>query len=104
VFVLPDEVSFDAGVFVEPLACVIRGQRTANLQPGQAVLILGSGISGLLHLLLAKSLGAGHIAVTDISEFRLGMARDLGADGLFSPVRIFRRACAKSMTTGWPTS
>jgi L-iditol 2-dehydrogenase len=83
VFVLPDEVSFDAGVFVEPLACVIRGQRIANLQPGQAVLILGSGISGLLHLLLARTLGAGRIVTTDISEFRLGMARDLGADGAF---------------------
>ena len=83
VFVLPDEVSFDAGVFVEPLACVVRGQRIANLQPGQAVLILGSGISGLLHLLLAKSLGAGRIVTTDISAYRLEMARQLGADTVF---------------------
>jgi L-iditol 2-dehydrogenase len=83
VFVLPDEVSFDAGVFVEPLACVVRGQRIANLQPGQAVLILGSGISGLLHLLLARSLGAGRIVTTDISAYRLEMARQLGADGAF---------------------
>ena len=83
VFVLPDEVSFDAGVFVEPLACVVRGQRIANLQPGQAVLILGSGISGLLHLLLARTLGAGRIVTTDISAYRLEMARQLGADGVF---------------------
>ena len=83
VFVLPDEVSFDAGVFVEPLACVIRGQRIANLQPGQAVLILGSGISGLLHLLLARTLGAGRIVTTDISAYRLEMARQLGADAVF---------------------
>jgi L-iditol 2-dehydrogenase len=83
VFVLPDEVSFDAGVFVEPLACVIRGQRIANLQPGQAVLILGSGISGMLHLLLARTLGAGRIVTTDISAYRLEMARQLGADAIF---------------------
>ena len=83
VFVLPDEVSFDAGVFVEPLACVVRGQRIADLQPGQTVLILGSGISGLLHLLLAKSLGAGRIVTTDISAYRLEMARQLGADTVF---------------------
>jgi L-iditol 2-dehydrogenase len=93
VFVLPDEVSFDAGVFVEPLACVIRGQRIANLQPGQAVLILGSGISGLLHLLLARTLGAGRIVTTDISAYRLEMARQLGADAVFDarediPVRL----------------
>jgi L-iditol 2-dehydrogenase len=83
VFLLPDEVSYDAGVFVEPLACVVRGQRVANLHPGQTVLLLGSGISGLLHLLLAQSLGAGRIAATDISAFRLDMARQFGASGVF---------------------
>ena len=84
VFLLPDDVSFDAGVFVEPLACVVRGQRIAGLQPGQTVLILGSGISGLLHLLLARSLGAGRMITTDISPFRLDMARQFGADGAFN--------------------
>jgi L-iditol 2-dehydrogenase len=80
VFMLPEELSFEDGVFVEPLACVVRGQRVVNLQPGQSVLILGSGISGLLHLLLARSLGAGRIIATDVSEYRLRMAKELGAD------------------------
>jgi len=80
VFLLPDEVSFEEGTFIEPLACVIRGQRVANLQPGQSALILGSGISGLLHLLLARTLGAGRIITTDINEYRLRMARQFGAD------------------------
>ncbi len=82
VFPLPDELSFEDGVFIEPLACVVRGQRVVNLQPGQSVLILGSGISGLLHLLLAGSLGAGRIIATDVSEYRLRMARQLGADAV----------------------
>jgi len=80
VFLLPDEVSFEEGTFIEPLACVISGQRVANLQPGQSALILGSGISGLLHLLLARTLGAGRIITTDINEYRLRMARQFGAD------------------------
>lgn len=80
VFVLPDEMTYDQGVFVEPLGCVIRGQRIANLQPGQCVLILGSGISGLLHLLLAQSLGAGRVIMTDVNDFRLKMALDFGSD------------------------
>jgi len=80
VFILPDELSFDDGVFIEPLACVVRGQRLVNLQPGQSVLILGSGISGMLHLLLAKALGAGRIITTDVSEYRLRMAHSFGAD------------------------
>lgn len=80
VFLLPEELSHDQGVFVEPLGCVVRGQRTADLQPGHAVLILGSGISGLLHLLLARATGAGSVMTTDVSAFRLDMARSLGAD------------------------
>ncbi|MCX5841309.1 MAG: zinc-dependent dehydrogenase [Deltaproteobacteria bacterium] len=99
VFLLPDEMSFDAGVFVEPLACVVRGQRIANLQPGQTVLILGSGISGLLHLLLARTLGAGRIVTTDISAYRLEMARQLGADAVFN-AREDIPACLRGINDG----
>jgi len=80
VFVLPEGVSYEEGVFIEPLACVVRGQRLAALQPGQTLLILGGGISGLLHLLLARASGVGRIIVTDINEYRLKMAKRLGAD------------------------
>jgi L-iditol 2-dehydrogenase len=82
VFLLPEELSFEDGVFIEPLACVVRGQRVANLQAGQSVLILGSGISGLLHLLLARSLGAGRIMATDVSGYRLQTAKVFGADAV----------------------
>ena len=84
VFPLPDEVTFEQGAFVEPLACVIRGQRVAKLKPGQSVLILGSGISGLLHLLLARTLGAGRIITTDINEYRLKAAKRFGADAVIN--------------------
>ncbi len=80
VFLLPDEISFEDGTFIEPLACVIRGQRLARLVPGQTVLVLGSGISGLLHVALACASGAGRIVATDISEYRLNAAQRFGAD------------------------
>lgn len=79
-FELPDSVSYEDGAFVEPLACVIRGQRVANFKPGQTVVVMGSGISGLLHIMLARALGAGRIIATDISAFRLLKAREFGAD------------------------
>lgn len=82
VFLLPDEVSFEEGSFVEPLGCVARGQRLARLKPGQSVLILGSGISGLLHLLLARALGAGRIITTDVNEYRMNAAKGFGADAV----------------------
>ncbi|MEW6102152.1 MAG: alcohol dehydrogenase catalytic domain-containing protein [Candidatus Omnitrophota bacterium] len=83
-FLLPDEISDEEATFIEPLACVLRSQRMAGLKPGQSLLILGAGISGLLHLMLAKSKGINPIMVTDINEFRLKVARDLGASKAIS--------------------
>ena len=80
IFPLPDEVSFGEATFVEPLACVLRGQRLAGLQPGQTVLVIGSGVAGLLHIQLARTSGAGCIVATDIVDYRLEAARELGAD------------------------
>ncbi|MFQ5905881.1 MAG: zinc-dependent dehydrogenase [bacterium] len=79
-YVLPDEMSFEEGAFIEPLACVVRAQRVAGLQPGQSVLVMGRGISGLLHIKLARALGAGRIISTDIVDYRLEAARAFGAD------------------------
>ncbi len=80
VFPLPESVSFEEAVFVEPLACVLRGQRTACVQEGDTVLIIGTGIAGLLHVKLARALGAGRILATDINAYRLDAARRFGAD------------------------
>ena len=80
VFPLPDEMSYDEAVFIEPLACVVRAQRLVKIRPGQSVLVMGSGISGLLHIMLAKTLGAGRIIATDINDDRLATAKELGAE------------------------
>ena len=84
VFPLPEEISFAEGTFIEPLACVLRGQRLGNFQAGQSLIILGAGISGLLHLLAARSAGAGCVVVTDVNGFRLKLAGKLGADAAIS--------------------
>ena len=81
---VPAGVDFAEASFTEPLACVYRGQRRANLQPGQSVLVLGSGLAGLLHVNLARALGAGRIIATDMVEYRMAAARRLGADVTFS--------------------
>ena len=80
IFPLPDAVSFEEATFVEPLACVLRGQRLAHLQQGQSVLVVGSGVAGLLHIQLARTSGAGYIIATDIVDYRLEAARKFGAD------------------------
>jgi L-iditol 2-dehydrogenase len=80
IFPLHDNVSFEEATFVEPLACVLRGQRLANLQPGQTVLVIGSGVAGLLHIQLARNSDVGYIIATDIVDYRLEAARKFGAD------------------------
>jgi len=80
IFPLPDEVSFEEATFVEPLACVLRGQRLAHLQPGQSLLVIGSGIAGLLHIQLDRTSGASYIMATDIVDYRLEAARKFGVD------------------------
>jgi L-iditol 2-dehydrogenase len=68
---------------IEPLACVVRAQRIIDVREGQTVLVLGSGISGLLNIALARSKKAKVIA-TDINEFRLEKAQQFGADEVFN--------------------
>ena len=83
VFLLPDEVSYEQATFIEPLACVLRGQRLAHMRPGHSVLVIGSGIAGLLHVQLACTLGAGCVVATDVVDYRLKAARQFGADAAF---------------------
>jgi L-iditol 2-dehydrogenase len=77
---IPDSVTFDEGSFIEPLACVVRAQRFGGVTAGQTVLVIGSGISGLLHIQLARARGAARIIATDISDYRLNAAKQFGAD------------------------
>jgi len=79
VYLIPEGLSFEIASFAEPLACVIRAQRLAAMPPGHSVLVLGSGLAGLLHVAAAPTSGAGRVAATDIVDSRLAAARHLGA-------------------------
>jgi L-iditol 2-dehydrogenase len=78
-FLLPKKVTFEDATMIEPLGCVIAGQNQIGLKKNQSVLIIGSGVSGLLHIQLSKIKGARVIA-TDINGYRLKKALEFGAD------------------------
>lgn len=80
VFLLPKEMSYEEGAFIEPLACAVRGMRIAEMKPGQSILVIGSGVAGLLNIKLAKAMGASRIFATDIDDYHLKTAKKLGAD------------------------
>ncbi len=79
---LPDNVSYEEAAVIEPLACVAAGQERIGIEDGHTVLVIGSGVSGLMHIKLAKLKGAAVFA-TDISQYRLGKAGEFGADHVF---------------------
>jgi len=76
---LPESISFDQSTFIEPLACVVRSQRSAGLKAGQSVLVLGCGMSGLLQIQLAKTKNC-RVVATDTNAQRLAYAKKFGAD------------------------
>lgn len=82
VYHLPPHISYEVGTLLEPLACVIRAQRLSGVQAGDSVLVLGSGVSGLLHVMLARHQGASLVVATDISEYRKQAASRFGADAV----------------------
>ncbi len=79
VYKLPSDMSHHEGTFIEPLACAIRGQRLAAIQKEDTLLIIGSGMSGILHTQLAKLKGVQRIVAADINPYRLKLAEKFGA-------------------------
>ncbi len=86
-FILPEGLSFEDAAMIEPLGCAVAGQNIIGLKEGQTVLIIGSGISGILHIQMSKLKGA-KVIVTDISEERLNKAVEFGADHVMDAGRF----------------
>ena len=83
-FKLPQNISFDEGTFIEPIGTILRAQRLAGLGENQTLLIIGSGISGLMHVKVAKSKNVKKIIAVDINEYRMNAAKRFGADHAFN--------------------
>lgn len=76
---LPDTVSYEKGVLVEPLAVGVHAARKGDIQPGDRVAILGAGPIGLLTLIAVKAKGASQVVVTDVLDYSLDVAKQMGA-------------------------
>ncbi len=82
---LPDSLGFEEASFIEPLACCIRGLERADAKNADSAIIYGAGPVGLMHLKLLRSFGLERVGVADVSEYRLSLAGDMGADFTFDP-------------------
>lgn len=71
--ILRDELPMDVAAVMEPAACVLNGQEIAGIHRGDTVLVVGAGPIGLIHALLALTVGAGHVLMSDLSKERLDL-------------------------------
>jgi len=79
VHLLPDGMTDEAGTLVEPLACILRGQRLASVGEGSHVVILGAGSMGLIEAEVAAVRGAARVVVVEPDAARRPAAERLGA-------------------------
>lgn len=82
---LPGNISFEKAALVEPVAVAVHAVRKAKQKINDVVVILGAGTIGLLVMQVAKLAGAGKVIVTDVLDYRLKKAGELGADRLVNP-------------------
>lgn len=74
---IPDQLSFEEAAMSELTACCINGQERAEVGQGDTVLIMGAGPAGCVHIELARARGAGKVVITQRSQPRLDLAREL---------------------------
>lgn len=82
---IPDDMSFEEATLIEPVGCCLRALKKCGVQVGDSVAVIGAGVTGLIHLMLAKLFGASRTVVSDLFEYRLKAARRFGADVTVNP-------------------
>lgn len=101
VFQLPENMTYEHGALIEPLAVGMHAVRRSRLMPGESVVILGAGTIGLVTILSAKAAGAGQIVVADLEDIRLDMAGKLGATHVINAGKEDTREVVKELTQGF---
>jgi len=86
VHLLPDHVSFEAGTLIEPLACVIHAIKKAKISHQDSVILIGTGVMGLMFIQVLLFLGVRNLAIYELDEWRKNKAFAFGAKKVFSPL------------------
>ncbi len=97
---IPDGLSDEAATFVEPLACVVKAVRRAGMAPGDRVLVIGLGVMGMLHVMLARRLGVDLLIGADRVPSRLARAAGSGAHAVVDVTRESLDEAVRARTDG----
>jgi L-iditol 2-dehydrogenase len=99
---LPDSLGYEEASFIEPLACCILGLEQAEAAKASSAIVYGAGPVGLTHLKLLRSYGVKMVGIADISEYRLSLGKQMGADISFNPAEEQGRRDALAAFGGGP--
>ena len=77
-FRIPDDISDDLAAIFDPFGNATHTALSFNLV-GEDVLITGAGPIGIMAAAIARHVGARHVVITDVNDYRLGLARKMGA-------------------------
>jgi L-iditol 2-dehydrogenase len=84
---IPSSLSYEEAALIEPLSACFHGQNMAQIEIGDIVAVIGAGPIGLMHVILAKALGASKVIVSEVEEERLREAANFGADYMINPLK-----------------
>lgn len=77
---IPEEMSFEEGAMIEPLAVAVHGVKQVGDVTGMNIVVIGAGPIGNLVAQAAKGMGAAKVMITDVSDLRLEKAKECGID------------------------
>ncbi len=97
---LADGADWGRAALTEPTACVLNSLESCRFRAGASVAILGAGPMGLLHIALARALGAGAIVVAEPVDVRRQAAAEIGASHVCSGDPDELRATVEEATGG----
>ena len=93
---IPDHVSDEEAIFIEPVGCALKGVKRSGFKPGMSVSITGVGPMGAIFIKLFKAFGASFIAAADLVPFRIDFAKRIGANVALNPrEEDFAEACKR---------
>jgi L-iditol 2-dehydrogenase len=87
VFKIPENMSFIQAAFLEPASIGTHAGNRPPISSEDTVVVIGGGTIGLFVMQAARLRGAAKVIVVDINEFRLGLAKELGADKVINPLK-----------------
>jgi threonine dehydrogenase-like Zn-dependent dehydrogenase len=98
---VPDGMPTELQALVEPVACVVRAARKAQVGFGQSAVVLGAGPIGNLHVQMLRLCGVAPIIASDLNEDRCKMALEAGADAAISdPARLTQEVMSRTQGRG----